>query len=69
MLKGYRTVLFNLIMGVAALAVTLGYVEVAPSGDDVNVFLDHLDAVLSAVWLVGNLILRRMTTTPIGKAE
>jgi hypothetical protein len=72
MLKGYRTIVFNLIMMViAALAMLLTPEQAAqlPDATAVNVALDHLDALLVFALGVGNLVLRRFTTTPIGKPE
>jgi len=58
MLTGYRTILFNAVM--AALALT-GH-TVSP--DLLNTYLDGL----IAVWVGGAVLLRALTTTPIGRA-
>ncbi len=40
--------------------------EQAPEAEAVNVFLDNLDGVVAAVWGTGNLVLRGVTTGPVG---
>lgn len=70
-LKGYRTVLFNLIMTAAMVASMQGWIgaEQQPGADSVNLFLDNLEGVIAAVMGVGNIVLRFVTTTPIGQKE
>ena len=67
-LKGYRTLAFNLIMpGLMILAATgiIGPGE-TPDAESVNVFLDNLEGVFTAVWAIGNIVLRKVTTGPMG---
>lgn len=68
MFKGYRTVIFNVIMTGAMILSTTGVIgaDVEVDADSVNVFLDNLEGVLTVVWGVGNLFLRKITTGPIG---
>lgn len=68
-LKGYRTVIFNLIMTAAMVASMQGWIGDGerPTADSVNAFLDNLEGVLAGVWGVGNIVLRFVTTTPIGQ--
>lgn len=69
--KGYRTVIFNLIMTAAMIASMQGWIgsDDQPSAETVNLFLNNLEGVLAAIWGVGNIALRTVTTTPIGKKE
>lgn len=71
MLKGYRTIVFNAIMLAVMILAQQGIItpEQSPTGDQVNVFLDNLDAVLAAVWGIGNVALRVVTNTPVGQKE
>jgi succinylglutamate desuccinylase len=54
-MKGYRTIVFNALMLVAGIAGN----EVAP-----DLMIQFVDAFLAA-WAVGNVILRRITDSPI----
>jgi len=67
--KGYRTLIFNAIM--ALLLVIRGVYPEAELPDEtaVNSLIDGVFASLDAILVVGNLILRAFTTTPIGKQE
>ena len=38
-----------------------------PTGEDVGGAVDAVEAVIAAVWGVGNVILRAITTTKIGR--
>lgn len=69
--KGYRTVLFNLIMTAAMIASMQGWIGPGeqPDATAVNLFLDNLEGFLTAIWGVGNLVLRAVTTTPLGQKE
>lgn len=68
-LKGYRTIIFNLIM-TAIMALSLWMPQQHfPDATVVNIFLDHLQEVAIAVWSAGNFILRFITTTPVFKKE
>lgn len=54
-MKGSRTILFNLVMAIAAMA----GLKLAP--DLVNAWLD----VFVSIWAVGAMLLRQVTTTPV----
>jgi len=56
-MKGYRTIIIN---AVALLASVL-----ALSGLDVGV--DHQAAIVAGIMALGNMILRKVTTTPLGQ--
>lgn len=71
MFKGWRTVIFNAIMLIAMAGTQAGWwgADEAPTGESVNVFLDNLEGVLTFVWGLGNVGLRMITSTPIGKSK
>jgi len=71
MLKGYRTVLFNIVMAIVAMLQALGAFgdTKIPTSEDIGHAVDALDAVLVFFWGLGNIILRYYTTTQIGKKE
>lgn len=66
-LKGYRTVIFNVVM--AALLVIRGVFPEAELPDEtaVNALIDGILGSVEAITIIGNLILRAFTTTPIGQ--
>ena len=59
-MKGWRTVAFNLIMG-AVMAWNILEPEKAIELDEQTV-----NTLLTTIWTVGNIVLRAITTTPIG---
>jgi hypothetical protein len=68
-MKGYRTIIFNVIMaGLAALRI-LSPESILPSDVDVNAALTAVDEAIAAVLVIGNLILRAFTDSKIGKKE
>lgn len=68
-MKGYRTIIFNLIMAAIAALRVVSPESVLPSDADVNTALTVIDSALTAVTVIGNLILRAITNTKIGKKE
>lgn len=61
-MKGYRTIVSNVVMALAAVAAIWG-LEIPPED------LDKVTTgIISAIGVV-NLVLRSMTTTPVGKSE
>ncbi|MBF0095442.1 MAG: hypothetical protein HQL34_12985 [Alphaproteobacteria bacterium] len=58
-MKGSRTILFNLVMAVAAMA----GIKIAP--DTVTIWLD----VFVSVWAIGAMLLRQVTNTPVFQKE
>jgi len=56
-MQGYRTILFNLAMAV------IGMAGLKISPDHVNLWLD----VFIPAWALGGILLRQITTTPIGQ--
>ena len=65
-LKGYRTVLFNIVMAATAVANQFGAEIDAPA---LVGGLDALDAAIAGIWAGGNLALRAITDTPIFRKE
>ncbi|TQV80310.1 hypothetical protein [Denitrobaculum tricleocarpae] len=61
-MKGYRTVVMNVLMALAAIGAVFG-IEIPPED------LDTVAAgIISAIGII-NVVLRAMTTTPIGEKE
>lgn len=68
-MTGYRTIVFNLIMA-ALVAIRAGWPDlIVPSEADVNAFLNAVDAVFAAVMVIGNLVMRFVTKTPVGQQQ
>lgn len=65
MLKGYKTVIFNVIMTAILIANTTGLVTIDAVELDVAGTLDAVETALIAVWGFGNLLLRAVTNTSI----
>ena len=70
-MKGYRTILFNAIMATIAILSQFGLFGDAtvPDAGAVNQGLDVVDAIFTAFWGIGNVGLRMVTNTAVGKAE
>ena len=64
-MKGYRTVAFNVIMGVIMLVRAIAPDAELPGEEAVGSAVDLLDAGLSAGWALGNIVLRAITTSAI----
>lgn len=66
-LKGYRTIIFNVIM--AGLLVIRGLHPTAELPDEtaINALLDGILGSVEAITIIGNLILRAFTSTPVGQ--
>lgn len=67
MLKGYKTVIFNLIMGLIMMIRAMNPDAEVPSDGAVTSAIDAIDVALTMAWSAGNLILRAVTTSPIFK--
>ena len=65
MLKGYRTIIFNILMPVL-MAVSLWTGEDVGGEGELNLMLDAVEEALVAVWAIGNMVLRAITNTRIG---
>lgn len=69
MLKGFRTLIFNVVMGIVMLLRALGADTEMPTEEQVSAAIDSLDVALTAIWAIGNLLLRAITDSPIFKKE
>jgi hypothetical protein len=68
-LKGYRTIIFNVIMALAALVTLLTGTSVT---DDITKLADGVDLILEgivAVWAIGSVWLRMITDSPVFKGK
>lgn len=67
-MKGYRTILFNALMGLLGLLGVTGVIEGSdvPDAGMVNSALDNIEAIILFATPIGNAILRYVTTGPIG---
>jgi hypothetical protein len=68
-LKGYRTILFNVIMTVLTFVTLWNPGAEVPTGPEVTEGLIQLETALAFVWGLGNIILRAVTNTPIFRKE
>jgi hypothetical protein len=68
-LKGYRTVVFNAIMTLTMIYTLWQPDAVLPDAETVNQTLDTVEAAIAALWGVGNVVLRAVTSSPIFKQE
>ena len=69
MLKGYRTIIFNVIM-TALMILKMWQPETEiPGGEEISTGLDMVDAAIAFVWGIGNLIFRAITDTSIGESK
>lgn len=67
-LTGYRTLLFNAIMAAVLIFNAASPETEVPTAEEVSGFLDQLLANLdSIIAVVGNIILRFFTKTPVGE--
>lgn len=62
-MKGWRTVAFNILM-----AVIMGWNLLMPE-KMIEIDQATLDTLLTTLWGVGNVVLRALTNTQIGKSE
>lgn len=68
-MKGYKTLIFNGIMAIVAIVHTLNADATLPGADAVQGVVDQFSTWFDGAVLVGNIILRAFTTTPILKKE
>ena len=70
-MKGYKTVGFNVIMSVVMLASMWNQESASslPSAVEVTNLMDQAETWITAVWGVGNVLLRAVTSTAIFKKE
>ena len=66
-MKGYKTIIFNVIMS-AVMIISMwnpGEASALPDASQVSGLMDQAEAWITAVWGVGNVILRAVTSTAI----
>lgn len=68
-MKGYKTLVFNGIMAIIAIVHALNTDAALPGADAVQGLVDQFSTWFDGAVLVGNIILRAVTTTPILKKE
>lgn len=64
-MQGYRTVVFNCIMLVFLVVRVLNPEVIVPDTDQINEWLNGIDAGILALTTIGNIILRAITSAPI----
>lgn len=65
--KGYKTIAFNVIVGLLLVWRAVRPADEIPSSEQVSALLDSLYASLDAILVVGNLVLRAVTNTALGR--
>lgn len=65
MFSGYKTIIFNLVMGAVMLVKSLNPEAEMPDEATINSTIDMGLAALAAIWVAGGLILRAITDSPI----
>lgn len=68
-MKGYRTLAFNAIMAIVAIVHALNTDASLPDAAAVQGVVDQFSTWFEGALVVGNLILRAVTTTPVLKKE
>jgi len=66
-MTGYRTILFNLIMAALVAIRAMWPDAILPSEADVTAFMNAVDMILSAVLVIGNIVMRFLTSTSVGE--
>jgi hypothetical protein len=72
MMTGFRTILFNILVGGTLIVRAFAPEAEVPSQEELAVTADTVDKYLAAVYVAGNVILRFVTKTPVfnrNKAE
>ena len=68
-MKGYKTIIFNLVMtGLMVLKMMSPETEI-PGEDEISAGIDLVDGAITFVWGIGNLFLRAITDTPVFKGK
>lgn len=69
MFKGYKTIVFNVVMGLVLFIRAMSPESELPDAESVEGAVDAVGAAFAAVWGIGNVILRAITDSPIFKKE
>ena len=67
LVKGYKTVVFNVLLGLVMVWKAVSPESELPTPEMLNGLLDTLYASLEAILVVGNIVLRAVTNTAIGR--
>ena len=67
LVKGYKTVVFNVLIGLVMVWKAVSPESELPTPEMLNGLLDALYASLEAILVVGNIVLRAVTNTAIGR--
>jgi hypothetical protein len=67
LVKGYKTVVFNILIGLVMVWKAVSPESELPTPEMLNGLLDTLYASLEAILVVGNIVLRAVTNTAIGR--
>lgn len=67
MVKGYRTIIFNVLIGLFMVWKAVSPESELPTPDMLNGLLDSLYASLDSILVVGNIVLRAVTNTSVGR--
>ncbi len=65
--KGYKTVVFNVLIGLVMVWKAVSPESELPTPELLNGLLDSLYASLDAILVVGNIVLRAVTNTSVGR--
>lgn len=65
--KGYKTVVFNVLIGLVMVWKAVSPESELPTPELLNGLLDSLYASLDAILVVGNIVLRAVTNTAVGR--
>lgn len=68
-MKGWKTVLFNVVMAIVASVYALNPQAEVPTAEQVHAGVNALEVAWGSVLVVGNLLLRAVTTSGIFKKE
>lgn len=68
-MKGYKTLVFNALMAIIGIVHALNADAALPGADAVQGVVDQFSTWFDSALVVGNIILRAITTTPILKKE
>lgn len=67
MLKGFKTIAFNLVMTIVMAVRVLSPEAELPDEAAVQATVNVVDAALTAIWGIVNILLRAVTDSPIFK--
>ena len=71
MLKGWRTIAFNGVMTLIMILSLWSPEEAGnfPGVEQINEALNEAEKLVATIWGMGNVVLRAITNTPLGKKE